>query len=262
MLNVLNREEIVLKSKLYLMFSILLGTYIIYISFNVFSSPNKYSMTSVIWLLCIYGILGYLEFLFFKKYKKYSNSEFKRHEKEKIIHETKLREESIQKSALERMEKQRLIPGSKERKQLLGADFCIKVKHLAGLPVAEGAEVFVYRCEEKVVFERNQESFELDVSNMKDILIKTETEIKKSYASSVGGAVGGYVLFGPLGAMIGGRSKEKTSTLVEKYLIFDYVNKNGVQDFISFEVTNEPDAILFNTNHYHIAKQERTTISL
>lgn len=162
----------------------------------------------------------------------------------------------------EKYEKQKLTPGSKERQLELGADLCIKAKHMAGLPIAEGAEVFLYRCQDKVIFERNQETFELVASNMKDILIKTDTEIQKSHVSSVGGAVGGYVLFGPLGAMVGGRAKEKKSTIVEKYLIFDYKNKDGSQDYISFEVTNEPKAVQFNTNHYDLSKNERTTVSL
>lgn len=40
--------------------------------------------------------------------------------------------------------------------------------------------------------------------------IKTDKEIQQQYVSSVGGAVGGAVLFGPLGAITGGRAKKKT----------------------------------------------------
>lgn len=170
--------------------------------------------------------------------------------------------EKKQQQKNEKMESQKQMPGSKERQQLLGADICIKVKHMAGLPFAEGAEVFIYRCPEKVIFERNQETFELPISKVRDILNKTDVEIQKSYSSSVGGAVGGYVLFGPLGAMIGGRSKEKKSTVVEKYLIFSYTNKDNNVDYISFEVTNEPKALLFNDNYYELNNKERTTVEL
>lgn len=177
--------------------------------------------------------------------KKYSNS------KNPILIEKKKKEDN-----------EKMVPGTKARIAELGADLCIRAKHMAGLPVAESAEIFLYRAKDKVIFERNQDTFELKASSMKDILIRTDTEIQKSYVSSVGGAVGGYVLFGPLGAMVGGRAKEKKSTTTEKYLIFDYINKEGNQDFISFEVTNEPQAILFNTNHYDLTQNERVTTTL
>lgn len=251
-----------LKSKLYLTLSLLLGLYLIYGVISAITKLSEYRTADAVVLLIMFVIFGLLEFLFIKKYKKYSDPEFKRHEKEKNDNETRLRKEATQKAASEKLEQQRLVPGSKERKLSLEADICINVKHMAGLPVAEGAEIFVYRCKDKVIFERNQDTYELEASNMKDILIKTDVEIQKNHVSSIGGAVGGYVLFGPLGAMVGGRSKEKKSTIIEKYLIFDYVNKEGIQDFISFEVTNEPNAILFNTNHFNLTKNERTKVSL
>ena len=240
-----------MKKTLYIFAMLIVGIYFVFGLVNTILRFNEATTADSSVMLIMLVIVALVEFYLIKRYRKSFNAEqiADRQNTEEIAQQQKFDRES-------------LISGTKERKQLLGADFCIKIKHMAGLPVAEGAEVFVYRCEDKVVFERNKETYERVVSNMKDIIIKTETEIQKSYASSVGGAVGGYVLFGPLGAMVGGRTKEKTSTIVEKYLIFDYVNKNGIQDFISFEVTNEPDAVLFNTNHYRISNQERTTVNL
>jgi len=53
--------------------------------------------------------------------------------------------------------------------------------------------------------------------------------------SSVGCAVGGAVLFGPLGAMVGGRAKEKTSRVIEYYFIITYHGKTGDLEYLSFE---------------------------
>ena len=65
--------------------------------------------------------------------------------------------------------------------------------------------------------------FELDKSKITDMCIKTDREIQQQYVSSVGGAVGGAVLFGPVGAIIGGRSKKKTvKNEVHNYLIITY----------------------------------------
>lgn len=65
--------------------------------------------------------------------------------------------------------------------------------------------------------------------------IKTDTEIQQQYISSVGGAVGGAVLFGPLGAMIGGRAKKKTiKNEVHRYLIITY--QSPEIKYIGFEI--------------------------
>lgn len=112
----------------------------------------------------------------------------------------------------------------------------IEANHMAGLPIAEKALCSVYLCDDKVIVERNETKYTLSFDKVADVTIKTDSEIQKSYVSSVGGAVGGAVLFGPLGAMVGGRAKQKTSVNKEHYLIFTY-NKEGAVDYISFDVT-------------------------
>ena len=71
---------------------------------------------------------------------------------------------------------------------------------------------------------------------MTDVCVKTNVEIQKQYVSSVGGAVAGAVVFGPLGAMIGGRAKEKKSKEFHQYLIFTY-ESDGEVKYVGFEVT-------------------------
>ena len=71
-----------------------------------------------------------------------------------------------------------------------------------------------------------------------------EVEIQKSNVSSIGGAIGGAFLFGPLGSMIGGRSKEKTSNIVTSYLVFTYLDHDEIK-YISFNCTNDFKAMKF-----------------
>ena len=137
-----------------------------------------------------------------------------------------------------------LKPGTKQRVQLLGAEFCINAKHMAGLPVAEGADMYLYLNKDKVIFERNETMYNLEFKKINDITIKTDVEIQKAYVSSIGGAVAGGMLFGTLGAMIGGRTKEKNNTTINKYLIFTYEKENKI-DFISFDVTYSTNADRF-----------------
>lgn len=232
-----------MKRTFYILPMVLIGIYMIYGVINGIKSVR--SIADGIILIIIFGILLTVEIVLLKKYKKTFSAEeiTKRNEEKARLEKQKFEEESK-------------ILGSKARQQLLGADLCIKVKHMTGLTLAEGAEVFVYRCPDKIIFERNQDTFELSSDKIKDILIKTDVEIQKSYVSSVGGTVGGYVLFGALGAMIGGRAKEKKSEVEEKYLIFSY-EKDGETDYISFEVTNEPRANLFNNEYFRLNENER-----
>ena len=39
------------------------------------------------------------------------------------------------------------------------------------------------------------------------------------------------MLFGPVGAMIGGRSKEKTSKIIHSYLIFTFLDNDEINNY-------------------------------
>ncbi len=55
-------------------------------------------------------------------------------------------------------------------------------------------------ADDRYIFTSGTMNFELEKSKITDMCIKTDKEIQQQYVSSVGGAVGGAVLFGPLGA--------------------------------------------------------------
>ena len=55
------------------------------------------------------------------------------------------------------------------------------------------------------------------------------------------------MLFGPIGAMIGGRTKEKTSRTIHSYLIFTYTNNNEIK-YIAFDCTG-------NRNVHNLIKE-------
>lgn len=239
-----------MKKTLHLLVIVLVGLYFLKSLSDIFLNFKGYKGADFLIVAILLVVVALFETFLIMLYKKTYSFEAVEARKQKEADKKK-----------EQFEAESKIIGSKSRQQLLNADLCIKVKHMAGLPIAEGAEIFVYRCKDKIIFERNQDTIELDISKVRDILIKTDVEIQKSYVSSAGGAVGGYVLFGALGAIIGGRTKEKTSTITEKYLIFAYEKGNEL-DYISMEVTNEPNANLFNTNYYDLLKNERKITNL
>lgn len=237
------------KANIFLALTIIIGAYIIYGLINVVRNISTYDMLDGVIVTIFFVLLCILLKILFKKYKFYSNHEsLKKEELEKIRIEEELKEKKM------------LIPGSRERIKYLGANLCINVEHITGLPLAEGAYCFIYLCNDKVIFERNETVYNLSINKITDIVIKTDKEIQKSYVSSIGGAVGGAALFGTLGAMIGGRAKEKTSTITNNYLIFTYDNDGNV-DHISFDVTNEPDGNEF-VQFYQDIEKERKEVNL
>lgn len=109
--------------------------------------------------------------------------------------------------------------------------------HEAGLPIANGTDCIVKYNADSFIFTGSGNTFNLNINKITDICIKTDKEIQKQYVSSIGGAVAGGMVFGPLGAIVGGRAKKKNIKTINRYLIFTYL-KEGNIDYISFDVTN------------------------
>ena len=109
------------------------------------------------------------------------------------------------------------------------------------MPIPENSICSVISYTDKFVFSANGLSFNLLKSKITDICIKTDTEISKQVVSSIGGAIGGAVLFGPLGAIIGGRAKNREIKTTTQYLIFTYIKDNDVK-YLGF-IMDEPICI-------------------
>lgn len=113
-----------------------------------------------------------------------------------------------------------------------------EVRHERGLPLAQGSVCYItfHSNEIEVIGLRN--TYHLDLSNVKDLAIKTEREIREAYVSSAGDAISGAMRFGALGAMIGGRPKKVVSTTVDYYLVIAYQTDDYKISQITFEVLN------------------------
>lgn len=111
------------------------------------------------------------------------------------------------------------------------------MQHIYGLDVPESAPCEFYICQDKYIFIRNNTEMKLSFDKITDVSLRTNREIQTQYVSSAGGAVGGALLLGPLGAIIGGRTKKKTDISTTTYLIIAY-DKNGETSYICFLVQN------------------------
>lgn len=118
------------------------------------------------------------------------------------------------------------------------ASLFITLSHFYGLPIAENTLTQIFSCPNEYEFLANGNTFKLNKSKITDVTITNDVEIQKNNVSSIGGAIGGAILFGPIGAMIGGRSKEKTSKIVNSYLIFTFLDNNEIK-YIAFNCTND-----------------------
>ncbi|MBD5132877.1 MAG: hypothetical protein HDT38_00135 [Clostridiales bacterium] len=134
------------------------------------------------------------------------------------------------KSPEERQERKQQKQKAKERNSRM-----LEVEHMAGLPLAQSAACTVSFEEGCITIYSSGNRFNLNYDKITAMDLKTSTEIQKTYVSSAGGAIVGGALFGPLGAMVGGRVKEKRSTTVENFIIFTYL-KDGNIDYLSFKV--------------------------
>lgn len=120
----------------------------------------------------------------------------------------------------------------------------LELEHMTGLPIPEHLRCKIGADTEKLIIIANSKQFNLQLSKLTDVSIVSNTEIQNQYVSSAGGMVGGALLFGPIGAMIGGRAKQKKSATTEHYLVFSYEN-NGESKHISFYVVSDDFCIHF-----------------
>ena len=72
------------------------------------------------------------------------------------------------------------------------------------------------------------------MSKVLDMSIKTSKEVQ----NSISGAVGGYMLLGPVGAFLGGSNTE-----VHRFFIVIYKNKENKDICISFDMENDLKAL-------------------
>lgn len=110
--------------------------------------------------------------------------------------------------------------------------------HVNGLPIAENILCDVFSYPDRLEFKSGSTEFKLMRNKITDICIKTDTEIQKQMVSSVGGAIAGGIMFGPLGAIIGGRTKTKKSKSTSSYLIITYLNSQEEITYIGFDIGN------------------------
>lgn len=132
--------------------------------------------------------------------------------------------------------------GKKKMKNLKnqGLSVYAAFHHVNGLPLAENllCEVFLYP--DRIEFKAGTTNIKLAREKITDMCLKFDTEIQNQAVSSIGGAIAGGVMFGTLGAIIGGRAKNKKVKTTTQYLIITYTGEQGELKYIGFDIKNNP----------------------
>lgn len=132
--------------------------------------------------------------------------------------------------------------------------------HMAGLPLAQDVWCDIKIGDDYVEIIGSGNTFKLDLAKITDMQGKTDVDIQKQYSSSAGGAVAGAMVFGPLGAIIGGRAKKKTTQTLEHYFIITY-QKDGAPAYISFRVADKYAVkVMWIEQYYQTALQKPAAV--
>lgn len=129
----------------------------------------------------------------------------------------------------------------KEKNNFEGITIYTAFHHVNGLPIPENVLCEVFSYPDRIDFKSGTTEIKLSKEKITDISIKTDTEIQQQLVSSAGGAVAGAMLFGSLGAIIGGRVKTKKVKTTTNYLIITYKSENELK-YIGFDIQNNPSS--------------------
>ena len=111
----------------------------------------------------------------------------------------------------------------------------VECKLFTGLPVPKNTDSEVTFGYQGLLIKTNAQTFDINYNKIIRIDVKTDEQIRTQYVSSVGGAIAGAELFGPLGALIGGSPQQVQNKTVTTYLIITYYSGNTV-NYASFVV--------------------------
>lgn len=156
------------------------------------------------------------------------------------------------------------VPRAKAKKKYGKDEFLFfeKFPFFSGLNLPQNVMCNVVCLKSRIVIEANGQEFSLPAEKIIDVSVMTHKEIQKQYVSSIGGAVAGAVLLGPLGAVLGGSATKKQIATKNKYLIFTYKSQKETR-YILFDVTRKAtNANKFKKTFKDLKKNENVKIEL
>lgn len=134
--------------------------------------------------------------------------------------------------------------------------------HLYGLPVSELAVCDVWECKNCLVFYCGH-PYVLNYSKIINAEYMSQTEVTKHYYDDATGAIAGGLMFGPIGALIGGGTEVDEETKYRYFVRITYKSENGTNDVL-FNVTDAQYSAknFVRTIKKHINYSDRSAVDL
>lgn len=153
------------------------------------------------------------------------------------------------------------VPVSAEEKVKRETVNC-NLQLVGGLDLAAGSICSAVCSPESISFSASGQTFTLSPEKLIDVSVMTPQEIQTQYVSSVGGAIAGGILLGPIGAALGGSAQKKKTKIIRQYLIFAYQADTEVK-YIVFDVTSAPqNGKKISKIYAYLKKNENKQVSL
>lgn len=134
--------------------------------------------------------------------------------------------------------------------------------HVLGLPVMEGAICSVRSEYDKITIKTQGTVLTLNKNRI--TYIGKENNIQK-YAqavSSVGGAIAGSMLFGGIGAALGGRVKSRNFLSKRQYLVIAYIGEDDVVKYIVFDYIPQAIMLIIDFKLFNKANPQKLNIEI
>lgn len=109
-----------------------------------------------------------------------------------------------------------------------GASKWIVPKVVSGLPVPENTLCQAFFGQNINIVIPDGPTFTIPVEKLVSVAESSDVDIQRQNVSSVGGAIAGAMVAGPIGAAIGGRTKEKVTRTIKPYIVITY-NSDGIK---------------------------------
>lgn len=140
-----------------------------------------------------------------------------------------------------------------------------KLEHTYGLNFPQGAKVETIFLRDRILFSAHNQELSLSDSKLVDVSVMKLMDIQKQYVSSSGGAIAGAMIAGPLGAMVGGRTKARNVKSKSKYLVIAYKDTPDSQEtkHITFDITRSNSNVKrIQRNYKYLSNVQSESVEL